>query len=221
MPLKELQRGLAAVGLYYPPVPTFDGAFVGGTIATNAAGAATFKHGSTRRWVNAATIVLASGDVLDIVRGETLASNDGWFEIELTTGSMLRVPVPTYMMPDVPKLSAGYYAKPGMDLIDLFIGAEGTLGIVIEATLKVVARPRRVAALIRCADDTQAVMVTAALRREAQSAWRRPGSPGRCCDRIHGHARTSGCPGRVVQPRRRNPALRAVGDAPRADRDRW
>ena len=96
VPLKELQRGLAAVGLYYPPVPTFDGAFVGGTIATNAAGAATFKHGSTRRWVNAATIVLASGDVLDVVRGETLASNDGWFEIELTTGSMLRVPVPTY-----------------------------------------------------------------------------------------------------------------------------
>ena len=88
MPLKELQRRLAAVGLYYPPVPTFDGAFVGGTIATNAAGAATFKHGSTRRWVNAATIVLASGDVLDVVRGETLASNDGWFEIELTTGSM-------------------------------------------------------------------------------------------------------------------------------------
>ena len=175
VPLKELQRGLAAVGLYYPPVPTFDGAFVGGTIATNAAGAATFKHGSTRRWVNAATIVLASGDVLDIVRGETLASNDGWFEIELTTGSTLRVPVPTYVMPDVPKLSAGYYATPGMDLIDLFIGAEGTLGVVIEATLRVVARPRRVAALIRCSDDTQAVMVTAALRWEAQSAWRGQG----------------------------------------------
>ncbi len=64
-----LQRALAAVGLYYPPVPTFDGAFVGGTIATNAAGAATFKHGSTRRWVDAATIVLANGDVLDVVRG--------------------------------------------------------------------------------------------------------------------------------------------------------
>ena len=43
VPLGELQRRLAAHGLYYPPVPTFDGAFVGGTIATNAAGAATFK----------------------------------------------------------------------------------------------------------------------------------------------------------------------------------
>ena len=172
VPLKELQRTLAAVGLYYPPVPTFDGAFVGGTIATNAAGAATFKHGSTRRWVNAATIVLASGDVLDVARGETSASGEGWFEIESTTGARLRVPVPTYSMPAVAKLSAGYYAAPEMDLIDLFIGAEGTLGVVIEATLKVVARPRRVAALIRCADDRQAIALTGWLRREAQAAWR-------------------------------------------------
>lgn len=175
VPLKELQRTLAAVGLYYPPVPTFDGAFVGGTIATNAAGAATFKHGSTRRWVNAATIVLANGDVLDVTRGETVASRDGWFEIASTTGEVRRVPVPTYVMPDVPKLSAGYYAAPGMDLIDLFIGAEGTLGVVVEATLKVVARPRRVAALVRCADDRQAVALTTVLRREAQSAWRGQG----------------------------------------------
>ena len=51
VPLAELQRTLAASGLYYPPVPTFDGAFVGGTISTNAAGAATFKYGSVRRWV--------------------------------------------------------------------------------------------------------------------------------------------------------------------------
>ena len=147
VPLNLLQRTLAAVGLYYPPVPTYDGAFVGGTIATNAAGAATFKHGSTRRWVEALTLVLANGDVLDVVRGETMASNAGWFEIESTTGELRRVPVPSYRMPDVPKLSAGYYARPGMDLIDLFIGAEGTLGIVLEATLKVVPRPRRAAAL--------------------------------------------------------------------------
>jgi D-lactate dehydrogenase (cytochrome) len=176
VPLKELQRTLAAVGLYYPPVPTFDGAFVGGTIATNAAGAATFKHGSTRRWVNAVTIVLADGDVLDVTRGETMASHEGGFEIEATTGAVRRVPVPTYVMPDVPKLSAGYYAAPGMDLIDLFIGAEGTLGVVVEATLHVVARPRRIAALVRCTDDRQAVALTAALRREAQAAWQGRGA---------------------------------------------
>jgi D-lactate dehydrogenase (cytochrome) len=169
-----LQRSLAADALYYPPVPTFDGAFVGGTIATNAAGAATFKHGSTRRWIEAATIVLANGDILDVVRGKTHASADGWFEIGLTTGEVRRVPIPRYTMPDVAKLSAGYYAKPGMDLIDLFIGSEGTLGIVIEATLRVVARPRRVAALVPCADDNQAVALTATLR-DAALAWNKQG----------------------------------------------
>lgn len=170
VPLNTLQRTLAAAGLYYPPVPTYDGAFVGGTIATNAAGAATFKHGSTRRWVAAVTIVLANGDVIDIVRGETRASAGG-FAIELTTGEVVRVPVPSYAMPDVAKLSAGYYAKPEMDLIDLFIGAEGTLGIVTEATLKVIDRPRRVVALVRCTDDSQAVALTAMLRENAMAAW--------------------------------------------------
>jgi len=171
VPLSVLQQKLAARGLYYPPVPTYNGAFVGGTIATNAAGAATFKYGSTRRWVQAATIVLADGDVIDVVRGETRASGDGLIEIESTTGLVRDVRVPGYAMPDVPKLSAGYYAKPGMDLLDLFIGSEGTLGILIEATLKVVARPRRAAALIRCADDARAVALTAMLRRHAASAW--------------------------------------------------
>ena len=70
VPLAELQRVLAAHGLYYPPVPTYDGAFVGGTIATNAAGAATFKYGSTRRWVEGLTVVLADGSVLTIERGQ-------------------------------------------------------------------------------------------------------------------------------------------------------
>ncbi len=171
VPLNVLQRTLATAGLYYPPVPTFDGAFVGGTIATNAAGAATFKHGSTRRWVAAVTLVLANGDVIDVVRGETRAGAAGLFEIELTSGDVLRVPVPRYVMPDVAKLSAGYYARPEMDLIDLFIGAEGTLGIVTAATLKVIERPRRIAALVRCADDSQSVALTTLLREQATAAW--------------------------------------------------
>jgi D-lactate dehydrogenase (cytochrome) len=171
VPLNVLQRTLAAAGLYYPPVPTFDGAFVGGTIATNAAGAATFKHGSTRPWVTAATIVLANGDIVDVVRGETRAGAAGVFEIESTTGDVLQVPIPRYVMPEVAKLSAGYYARPDMDLIDLFIGAEGTLGIVVDATLKIIDRPHRIMALVACSDDRQSVALTALLRENARAAW--------------------------------------------------
>ena len=137
--LAELDRALAGAGRYYPPAPTFAGAFVGGTVATNAAGAATFKYGTTRDWVEAMTVVLPTGDVLDIERGAVHAHTDRYFELILGRGTV-RVPVPRYRMPDVPKLSAGYFAAPGMDLIDLFIGAEGTLGIVTDVTLRVVAR---------------------------------------------------------------------------------
>jgi D-lactate dehydrogenase (cytochrome) len=171
VPLAALQRTLAASGRYYPPVPTFDGAFVGGTIATNAAGPATFKYGSTRRWVRAITVVLASGDVLDVVRGTASAASSG-FEIERPSGDVVRVPLPTYAMPPVAKLSAGYFAAPGMDLIDLFIGAEGTLGVIVDATLATIALPRRLVALVRCRDEAQMLTLTAALRDDAECAWR-------------------------------------------------
>jgi len=167
VPLATLQTRLTASRLYYPPVPTFEGAFVGGTISTNAAGAATFKYGSTRPWVAGITVVLANGDVLDLRRGEVTASPDGIFEVELPSSGTIVIPVPTYRMPNVAKLSAGYYATPAMDLIDLFIGSEGTLGVIVEATLRVIPRPRRAVALIRCDDDAQAVAVTGALRGES------------------------------------------------------
>ena len=169
VPLADLQRVLGADGLFYPPVPTYDGAFVGGTIATNAAGPATFKYGSARRWVEALTIVLADGSILELHRGDITASPDGWLDLPLASGIPVRIPVPAYVMPDVAKLSAGYFARPGMDLIDLFIGSEGTLGFITDATLRVVPLPRRLVALITVASDARAVRLTAALRNKAES----------------------------------------------------
>ena len=171
VPLIELQRALAPTRLFYPPVPTYEGAFAGGTIATNAAGAATFKYGSTRAWVDALTVVLASGDVLDITRGDVVASGDGQFEIVATSGAAVIVPIPRYEMPAVAKLSAGYFARPEMDLIDLFIGSEGTLGVITAATLRVLPRPARALALVTCSGNTQAIALAAALRQEAREAW--------------------------------------------------
>jgi D-lactate dehydrogenase (cytochrome) len=145
--LAELDAALARAGKYYPPVPTFTGAFVGGVVATNAAGAATFKYGTTRSWVRSLTVVLPSGEVLDIERGRTLADDRGTLSIHTSTGEVI-VTVPEYVPPQVPKVSAGYWSAPRMDLIDLFIGSEGTLGIVTEATLQIL--PSRPAIAIAC-----------------------------------------------------------------------
>jgi len=152
--LSDLDGALARAGRYYPPTPTFMGAFVGGTIATNAAGAATFRHGTTRDWVTAIRVVLASGEIVDVTRGGAKAAT--------------RVPVPTYRLPRVPKCSAGYFAAPDMDLIDLFIGSEGTLGIVTEASLRVLpARPAICLVFLTLTDRAAAVGLVDRLRREA------------------------------------------------------
>jgi len=170
--LVDLDADLARAGKRYPPVPTFTGAFVGGIVATNAAGAATFKYGTTRDWVRALTVVLANGDVLDIQRGQTIAHTDGFFEIVRSDGRV-RVPVPRYRMPDVPKTSAGYFAAPGMDLIDLFIGSEGTLGVITEATLRVLpVRPATCLAFVPFRRRDAALAFVTRLRESAREAWR-------------------------------------------------
>ncbi len=164
--LLALQEELAAENKYYPPAPTYNGATVGGVISTNAAGAATFKYGQTRPWVEALKVVLATGEVLEMEREQYLAHPDGFFEVVGSAG-MRRVPIPTYTMPSVPKISAGYYAKPGMDLIDLFIGSEGTLGVITEATLRVIPRPLITWALVPCQSEEQALELTKRLRNQS------------------------------------------------------
>ncbi|HYX50418.1 MAG TPA: FAD-binding oxidoreductase, partial [Ktedonobacteraceae bacterium] len=165
--LRTLRETLALEDKYYPPVPSYDGATVGGVISTNAAGPATFKYGATRPWVQAVTVILVSGAVLELERGQCIAHPDGYFEIDEGT-RLYQVPVPTYKMPQVPKCSAGYYAKPGMDLIDLFIGSEGTLGVITEATLRVVSpRPEICVALVPCVNEAQAIALTRSLRENS------------------------------------------------------
>ena len=93
-------------------------------------------------------------------------------DLELRSGTT-RVPLPRYRMPDVPKLSAGYFAAPAMDLIDLFIGAEGTLAVVTEATLRVLpVRPAVCLAFVTLRDRATALALVGRLRNAAMQTWR-------------------------------------------------
>lgn len=135
------------IAYFYPVDPTETSASLGGTVATNASGERSFRYGSTRAFVRALRVVLANGDVLALRRGEVTASPEGTFDIVLTDGARVSFALPAYRMPAV-KTAAGYYAKEGMDLIDLFIGAEGTLGVVSEVEVAVLERPRNVMSLV-------------------------------------------------------------------------
>ena len=144
-----MQEALARSGAWFPPAPTFTGAFAGGIVATNAAGAATFKYGSVRQWVQAITVVLADGAALAIERGRVRASGRA-LRVPVSDRA-IDVPVPSYLMPAVVKRSAGYHAEADMDLIDLFIGSEGSLGIITTVTFRTLS-PASLTALALVAD---------------------------------------------------------------------
>jgi len=157
--LQAIQDALAAVGRWLPPVPTYLGATAGGAVATGAAGAATFKYGTIRPWVHGLTVVMANGDVLALERGQRLAAS--------------LVSLPAIRLPDVPKCSAGYFIAPGMDLVDLFIGSEGTLGVIAEVLFRSAAQPAaRCHALVPVASEAAGIRLVADLREAARRTWR-------------------------------------------------
>jgi D-lactate dehydrogenase (cytochrome) len=171
VPLQVLQDELARTGRWLPPVPTYLGAFAGGAVATCAAGAATFKYGTVREWVDGLTVVLAGGDVLELSRGDCLAA-DGRFTIATASGDRI-VTLPQLRMPDVPKRSAGYFVAAEMDLVDLFIGSEGTLGVIVEATFRTARLPAGLCrALVPVPSEAQAIALAGELRAAAIETWR-------------------------------------------------
>lgn len=121
---------------FYPPDPTEKTAHIGGTVATNASGSRSFKYGQTRRFVKRIHVVLADGTLLNLKRGSQLQKRGDAFSIETNHG-VVSVPVPTYAKIPI-KNTAGYFTDEYVDLMDLFIGSEGTLGVITEIELELV-----------------------------------------------------------------------------------
>jgi FAD/FMN-containing dehydrogenase len=121
--LRDVQAA-SAPGQFYAPDPTETAASVGGSIATNASGSRSFLFGATRRHVRALRVVLASGETLALTRGEKPP-----------------FAVPVLPAPQTIKNTAGYSLRPGIDYMDLFVGSEGTLGVVTEAELTLLPTP--------------------------------------------------------------------------------
>lgn len=122
--LLELRDKAAQTKQFYAPDPTEITASVGGTIATNASGSRSFLYGSTRRHVTSIRVALMDGRIEEYRRGDRIDFD-----------------VPKIPWPATTKCTAGYPLSPGMDYIDLFCGSEGTLGVVLEADLKLLPIP--------------------------------------------------------------------------------
>jgi FAD/FMN-containing dehydrogenase len=117
--LRALHQAATASAQLYGPDPTEISASFGGTIATNASGSRSFRYGDTRRAVQALRVVLADGTLLSLRRGEPVP-----------------FPVTEVRQPATTKNATAFPLRPGMDYLDLFIGSEGTLGVVTGATVE-------------------------------------------------------------------------------------
>lgn len=174
-----MQAALAAHDAWFPPAPTYTGACAGGIVATNAAGAATFKYGAVRDWVQGLTVVLADGSTLALERGQIVAEGRR-LSVPGAAGA-IEVAVPGYRMPDVVKRSAGYHAAADMDLVNLLIGSEGTLGVITTVTFRVLSpAPTSALALVPCGSEPDALALVGELREHPDCVAAIEHMDGRC-----------------------------------------
>jgi FAD/FMN-containing dehydrogenase len=135
-------------GLRFPVDPS-SGSFctIGGMVATNASGAHTLRYGSTRPWVNAIDCVFSNGDRAVITRGEqapkridAIARFIRDVHGEIVASDKRRA----IRHEGVRKESSGYavhdYAT-NADLVDLLVGSEGTLAIIVAVQLSLAPVP--------------------------------------------------------------------------------
>ncbi|MFA4991230.1 MAG: FAD-binding oxidoreductase [Candidatus Omnitrophota bacterium] len=140
--LSDLGTELSKIGLAYLPEPTEPNAFLGGTVSTNASGAKGFKYGPTRNYIKGLKIILSSGDILALKRGEHLVKKGKAYNLK-SKNKEIKIQIPGYTMPGI-KTAAGYYVKDNMDLLDIFIGHEGTLGLISEIEIALGVPPENI-----------------------------------------------------------------------------
>ncbi|RMG46888.1 MAG: FAD-binding oxidoreductase [Acidobacteria bacterium] len=163
VPLAELHGEAERAGWFYPPDPTEEGAYLGGTLATNASGARSFRFGPTRAWVRAVEAVLPDGRIVRLARGQSVARG-GRLELPTVSGDRLVVPAPNWAPPKTRKNAAGYH--PGPDAVDLLVGSEGTLAVIVKATVALRPRPPGwITGLLAFPSERQALEFVAAARR--------------------------------------------------------
>ena len=157
--LATLQEAMATHGLFLPPVPSdFKASTVGGALGCNAAGTKSIKYGTLRDWTDRLEIVLANGEIiqtgriskhelnakkgLQTMEGEIYRSLDNLIEDNQELIQKLdesNTPNASGYALELVKAKDGSF-----DLTQLVIGSQGTLGVIVQAILKLTNRPTEV-----------------------------------------------------------------------------
>ena len=163
----ETLRGIRPGQLFFPPDPTEPTASLGGMASCNACGARSVLYGCTRAHIRGLRAVLADGRVTALRRGRDRAHGRK-IRLPLTDGSFFSAELPGFETP--PIKDAGYYLRGNMDLADLFIGSQGTLGIISELELELMPAPKHLWGMTAFfPDDEKALAYVRALKGRPDS----------------------------------------------------
>ena len=173
---QEVETTARAAGLRFPPDPS-SGAFcsVGGMVSTNASGSHSLKYGPTRPWVRALDCVFDDGSRAILRRGVPAPVGVPALDrfMQIAPALTLADTVSPSIHVGVRKDSSGYgihaFAESG-DMIDMIVGSEGTLAIVVAIELLLTQAPRATSSLIGSFPTLEAAVSAAVKAREAGAA---------------------------------------------------
>ena len=168
--LFALQEAMATHGLFLPPMSNdFKVSTVGGAFGCNLAGTKALKYGTLRDWTDRLEVVLANGEIIQTGRiskhelnaKKGLQTMEG--EIYRSLDSLIEDDTDLiYKMDENQTPNASGYAlnlvkaKDGsFDLTPLIIGSQGTLGIVVQAILRLASRPPEVSMIVAAITSDQ------------------------------------------------------------------
>ncbi|MGH9750753.1 MAG: anaerobic glycerol-3-phosphate dehydrogenase subunit C, partial [Candidatus Polarisedimenticolia bacterium] len=164
----RLNRVLRRHGVQFAPDPSSSAwCTVGGMIANNAGGSHTIRHGATRDNTVSLRVALADGGVIDTVaidRAAVAAGGDpGTMGAQERLAAGLARIADTHRrtiderQPSTRRNSSGYALREAVDgtvdLAQVIVGSEGTLGLVLDATLRVLPIPKEKRTALVLFDD--------------------------------------------------------------------
>ncbi|WP_276258856.1 FAD-binding and (Fe-S)-binding domain-containing protein [Haloglomus litoreum] len=175
----HLDAQLAEYGLKFAPDPASSNrATVGGGIGNNSTGAHSVRYGITDAYTEAVTAVLSDGSLIHA--REVVLDSDEWDDIvskddrEAEIYETVRALVEEHeadieaKYPDLKRRVTGYnldrvvYENDDGDevinLAKLFVGSEGSLGVLVEATLSLVTVPEETALALYCFESLDAAL---------------------------------------------------------------
>ncbi|MFB6251762.1 MAG: FAD-binding and (Fe-S)-binding domain-containing protein [Halobellus sp.] len=170
----HLDERLARDGLQFAPDPASSNrATIGGGIGNNSTGAHSVRYGITDAYTEELQVVLADGSLIhtrEVVLGSDehdaiVAKDDAEARIYQTVRELVETHEDEIeaRFPDLKRSVSGYNLQKviyendaGEEVINLsklFVGSEGTLGVIVEATVSLVTKPDETALALYCFDD--------------------------------------------------------------------